>query len=117
MVTIQQLYLPGWRVALDGRRVPAAALERHVTPDGRMALPVGPGAHWIEAYYEGPPGWKGRGTVALAGVLGLIGLGVWERRAQPSALPAPHRPEDHRGPGAAQTGAEETTADAISALS
>jgi hypothetical protein len=68
---IEQLYLPGWKVALDGREIPREALERSLTAEGfaRVALP-GPGRHRLEATYGGPPGAGGR----AAGMLAALGV-------------------------------------------
>jgi hypothetical protein len=65
---IEQLYLPGWEVSLDGRSIPSEALERSLTPEGfaSIALPAA-GVYRIEARYGGPPGAGARGAgIALA---------------------------------------------------
>jgi hypothetical protein len=82
---LEQLYLPGWEVALDGAPLAREALERSLTPEGfvRIALP-GPGAHRIEASYGGPPGATARGLgIALA----LAAFAPLLRR--PRVAPAP----------------------------
>lgn len=57
---INQLYLPGWKVLLDGQALDHRHIRARLTPDGRMRIPLPPGKHAIEAWYEGPLYWKER---------------------------------------------------------
>jgi len=57
-VLINQLYLPGWSVLLDGSAVPDTVLRDGVLADGRITVSVGPGRHRLQAWYDGPPGWR-----------------------------------------------------------
>jgi hypothetical protein len=77
-VVIEQLYLPGWEVVLDGRELPDAALARSLTAEGfvRLVLPKA-ATHRLEAVYRGPPG----GGVRIAGVaLALAAFALLLRR-------------------------------------
>ncbi|PJB38720.1 MAG: hypothetical protein CO108_18520 [Deltaproteobacteria bacterium CG_4_9_14_3_um_filter_63_12] len=81
-VQIRQLYLPGWRVSLDGETVPTQVLEAGLDAFGLMWLDVGPGTHRLEAGYDGPPGWRWRNLVIFLGLLVFGGTFFWERRAR-----------------------------------
>jgi len=63
VVTVNQLYLPGWSVQLDGEELGREALEAALLPDGRVRAPVPAGEHTFEARYAGPPGWQTRNLV------------------------------------------------------
>lgn len=67
-LTLGQLYLPGWRVEIDGRPVPGAVLRRALKADGLIRVAVPAGAHILEAWYEGPVGWRFRN----AGIVGIL---------------------------------------------
>jgi hypothetical protein len=75
---IQQIYLPGWAVEVNGKRVSESDLKRQLTADGRMRIELPAGEHDIAAWYDGPPGWLWRNIgmavailLAFAGVMGL----------------------------------------------
>ncbi len=69
-VRINQLYFPGWRVLVDGRDVGSAALEAKLPDDGRILVALPPAAHRLDAFYDGPPGWRVRdGAIGLVLVL------------------------------------------------
>jgi hypothetical protein len=78
--TIHQLYLPGWRVVVDGQSVPREVLESGLTTEGDMTVRLQPGARDLEAYYDGPPGWKLRGTLCAIGLAAFLALCVREQR-------------------------------------
>ncbi|MDY0185773.1 MAG: 6-pyruvoyl-tetrahydropterin synthase-related protein [Desulfuromonadaceae bacterium] len=59
-VTINQIYLPGWQVMLNGKPVPRWQLEQKLLPDGRIGLELAAGAWHLQAGYAGPPGWHWR---------------------------------------------------------
>lgn len=65
-VVINQFYMPGWKVSVDGQDICAKDLEEGMSGDGRIkfALPGGKN-HRIEAFYEGPPGWRARNKIML----------------------------------------------------
>jgi hypothetical protein len=71
-IVINQLYLPGWRVVLDGTAVPDAALRDRILADGRIAVIMGPGRHRLQAMYDGPPGWRWR----MLAMLPMTGISV-----------------------------------------
>lgn len=62
-VTINQIYLPGWMVTLNGLPLSLVELERRLLPDGRMRLALPPGDWQLQAWYDGPPGWRVRSVV------------------------------------------------------
>lgn len=76
-VTINQLFFPGWRVLLDDTPVAGETLRRRLTPDGRMVVAVPEGVHRLEAYYDGPPGWRPR--VAVSGLVVALFAAAWLR--------------------------------------
>jgi hypothetical protein len=96
---IEQLYLPGWEVVLDGREIPPEALERSLTPQGfaRVELPRA-GRYRLEARYRGPPG---AGARALGIALALAVFAACLRRP-PAGAAAPGGPGDAR-PGHSTT--------------
>lgn len=65
-VVINQFYMPGWKVLVDGQDLCAKDLEGGLSEDGRIkfTLPGGK-SHRIEAFYEGPPGWRTRNKIIL----------------------------------------------------
>jgi len=65
-VVINQFYLPGWKVSVDGQAIRTKDLEEGISKDGRIkfALPIAKN-HRLEAYYEGPPGWRTRNKIIL----------------------------------------------------
>lgn len=90
-VRLQQLYLPGWQVRLNGVRVPDEELRRDLRSDGTMRfralLPPGAeaGRFRIEAGYAGPPGANTGDALALLALLVLLGWNWSERRARAAA--------------------------------
>lgn len=85
-VTINQLYLPGWVVRLNGVEVSDALLRGQMLPDGRMAVAVPPGTHVLEAWYDGPPGGRLRGALMLMALLVAGGV-LWTARGDVGAEP------------------------------
>jgi hypothetical protein len=90
-VVIEQLYLPGWKVALDGREIPREALDRSLTPEGFVRLGLTrAGRHRLEASYRGPPG---EGARAAGMALALAAFASLLRRPRDAAsapvAPAP----------------------------
>ena len=97
--TIQQLYLPGWIVRVDGRLLSSKTLEDWLRPDGRMRFPVPAGVmHVVEAHYGGPPGWPLRAGLFAAGVLILVVVTMRERSRNRARLGSDciDRADDHR---------------------
>jgi hypothetical protein len=77
-VVINQIYLPGWRVLIDGKEVPRKVLEEALLADGRMRLPIRQGNRSLTAWYAGPLHQEARDLLILV----LIGgsLVYWWRR-------------------------------------
>jgi len=84
-VVIEQLYLPGWEVVLDGRELPRAALDGSLTAEGfvRLALPQA-GTHRLEAAYGEPPG----GAVRAVGMAAALAVFAALLRRPRGAAPA-----------------------------
>ena len=84
-VVIEQLYLPGWEVSLDGRELARTTLDGSLTPEGfvRLAL-LQAGTHRLEAAYGGPPG----GGVRAAGMALVLGVFALLLRPVRAAAPA-----------------------------
>lgn len=80
-LVIEQVYLPGWCVRINGRRVERRALERALTPEGfmRIELPT-LGVRKVEAAYEGPPGWRRRNAVVVVVAALCVALLLRARR-------------------------------------
>ena len=74
-VRINQIYFPGWMLLVDGSRVDGDTLLRDATPDGAIRIQIPPGAHHVEAWYEGPPHWRER-NAAIAAALAVYLLGM-----------------------------------------
>ncbi|MCE1170942.1 MAG: hypothetical protein LWW84_06390, partial [Azovibrio sp.] len=53
-LVINQIYLPGWRVFIDGREVPRQTIESKLLKDGRMSVSIDAGRHALIAWYDGP---------------------------------------------------------------
>lgn len=79
-VRIEQLYLPGWKVVLDDIAIPRLELERNLSMDGRMIVPMAAGIHVLEATYEGPPGWRKRNVLVGIYLVLFLGYWMWQRR-------------------------------------
>ena len=107
-VRLQQLYLPGWQVTINGVRVPDEQLQHDLRNDGTMRfralLPLGAehGRFRIEAGYAGPRGASTGAALAALAVLALIGWSWSERRAR-AAASAQHSPAISPGPSVEET--------------
>lgn len=86
LVRIEQIFLPGWTVKLDGTPLSEEQLRQSLSYDGRIQVYLHAGdSHMIEAYYEGPPGWRWR-DVGIGVFLAVFGLfcfsSEYRRKAQ-----------------------------------
>lgn len=77
-VTINQIYLPGWKIVLNKVPVSRDELEKQLLPDGRMKLNLAPGSWQLQAWYEGPPGWRLRTGLLL--FFSCTALAYWAYR-------------------------------------
>lgn len=65
-IIVNQLYLPGWAIAVNGKQMQRQDIERDLLPDGRMQINLPPGEWRIQAWYDGPLGWRARNMSILA---------------------------------------------------
>ena len=65
-VRINQIYFPGWIVSVDGKPLDGGALLKNANDDGTIKFNLPPGAHTVEARYEGPPHWRARNALMAA---------------------------------------------------
>jgi hypothetical protein len=73
-VVIEQLYLPGWEVVLDGRALPDEDLAHSLSAEGFVRIDLPRAASYrLEAVYRGPPG----GGVRVAGVAVALAAFGW----------------------------------------
>lgn len=80
-VLINQFYLPGWKILVDGKLVPHSGRpaddeDKLVWGPGkngriRLNFPT-PGVYEVEAWYDGPPGWMLRNLLILIFTVALI---------------------------------------------
>jgi hypothetical protein len=83
-VLINQCYFPGWQVAIDAATVPDETLRSSLTTDGRLKLIVPAGAT-VEAFYDGPPGWRTRIVVIAVCTVAFVAMCLWlDRRLKGS---------------------------------
>ncbi|MDH5679121.1 MAG: hypothetical protein OEZ28_10940, partial [Nitrospinota bacterium] len=87
-VKINQVYFPGWLVAVDGEPVDDEVLAQNAREEGLIVFDLGPGTHSITAYYSGPPRWRDL-TVAIVFaviILFLLKVVAFRRYAGQNAL-------------------------------
>lgn len=80
-VIINQLYLPGWRVRLNGVDVPTEELENQLMSDGRMQV-VLPSAEacQLEAWHDGPPLWRTRALLVVLALCAWLAFRYFRHR-------------------------------------
>ena len=85
-IAIDRLYVPGWRVVVDGRVVPRRDLESRLTPTGLIRIDLsGSATRRVEAHYAGPPGQQLRDAGILLAVLGfVVSLRLGRERERPA---------------------------------
>jgi len=82
-IIINQLYLPGWTIVVNGQKMKRQEIERNLLPDGRMQVILSSGKWDIQAWYDGPLGWRVRNMFILT--LCLIVLIYWSIRLRTAA--------------------------------
>ena len=80
-VRINQFHARGWRVEVDGSAVGAETLVKTLPPEGTIRVDVPGGTHRLEAWYDGPPGWRLRLLAVALLTVAFAGFLVWERRS------------------------------------
>ena len=86
-VIINQFYMPGWRVIVDGKDISPLELEGSLTPDGRIkfSLPSGKD-HQIEAFYGGPPGWFARNIIIFIASIAFLAFCFYSEKKRLSKM-------------------------------
>lgn len=80
-ITINQLYFPGWKVVLNDKTLDSAYLLRNISKDGRIQIGIPAGENmYLEAFYEGPPGWYLRNLFIAFTVIAVFILIILENR-------------------------------------
>lgn len=85
VATINQLYLPGWKVVVNKVPINRDELEKQLSPDGRMRINLAPGSWHLQAWYEGPPGWRLRTglMVFFCCIVAFYWAYRWSQRGKP----------------------------------
>lgn len=79
-ILINQYYFPGWRIYLSDKQIPDSVILENITQDGRMKIEIPPGKNQIlEAFYDGPIGWRFVNIAALVPIAGFILLLLFYR--------------------------------------
>jgi hypothetical protein len=72
-ITINQIYLPDWKIVVDKESLGQKEIKRKMTPEARIRIgPLPPGTHEIVAHYKGPPYASYRAAVVMIFVVSLI---------------------------------------------
>jgi hypothetical protein len=72
-ITINQIYLPDWKIVVDNKGLDQKDIKRKITPEARIRIgPLPPGTHEVVAYYKGPPHSSCRAAVVMILVVFLI---------------------------------------------
>lgn len=81
IVIINQLYFPGWKVILNDRPFDDAYLLKNICRDGRIQIEIPAGEDmYLEAFYEGPPGWYQRNLFIAAVALLIFIMIIFENK-------------------------------------
>jgi hypothetical protein len=82
-VMVNQIYIPGWKVRIDGKDIPTSKIEQNLTADGRMFFSISPiGSHIVNAFYDGPPGWRMCNIVIIFLILGIVTFCGYDERSR-----------------------------------
>jgi len=68
-IIINQVYLPGWKIFINGTELENSEVAGNLEKDGRMKFMITNGECRLLAYYDGPPGFAIR-TILIALFLG-----------------------------------------------
>jgi hypothetical protein len=81
VVVIDQFGFPGMRVTLSGTSTPATGVVPDLLADGRMTVTLPADTRGVlEAYYDGPPGWRFHRAFILLWFAGLSGASLFLHR-------------------------------------
>ncbi|OGV57516.1 MAG: hypothetical protein A2X45_18330 [Lentisphaerae bacterium GWF2_50_93] len=77
VIMVNQLYFPGWKIILGDKDIDGSTLLEDISKDGRIQIEIPAGENqYLEAFYEGPPGWYARnvfiGIVFLAMLVAIM---------------------------------------------
>jgi hypothetical protein len=72
-ITINQVYLPDWKIVLNKKELDQQDIKSRLSPDGRIRIgPLSPGTYEVVAYYKGPPYSSLRIAVVMILAVGII---------------------------------------------
>ncbi|MEI8230666.1 MAG: hypothetical protein WCG83_06055 [Candidatus Peregrinibacteria bacterium] len=77
LITLNQIYLPGWAIGIDGERIERDFIEQFLASDGRIQIPLLRGTHEIQASYAGLPGQQQLNIVCFIFLSLLLVLWIW----------------------------------------
>ena len=80
VVRINQIYLRGWKVKVNGLYIEERLLKENLTQSGLMTIPLGKGYYEIEAWYDGPPWLLLRNFLVGIALLSFIIFTIYEKR-------------------------------------
>jgi len=81
LVRINQIFLPGWKVKVNGLPLEEKLIKDNLTPSGLMTIPLGVGYYEIEAWYDGPPWLIIRCFLTGMAFISFILFAVYEKKA------------------------------------
>jgi len=87
-ILINQLYFPGWKVAIGDKAYDDSYLLEHICMDGRIQVEIPTcESMYFEAYYEGPPGWYARNIIICVLFIAILTLIILEQKRSSSRCP------------------------------
>ena len=89
LIMINQLYFPGWKIILGDKESDDASLLKDISRDGRIQIEIPAGENlYLEAFYEGPPGWYARNMlIGIVFLSMLVAIMLEHRKYRRRALP------------------------------
>ena len=68
-IRINQYYFPGWRVIVSGKQISDEILLKNLSDTGLIQFDLPSGTYKVDAYYDGPLGWRFINIAALVPLL------------------------------------------------
>ena len=81
-IRINQYYFPGWRVIVSGEQISDEILLKNLSEAGLIQFDLQPGTYKIEAYYDGPLGWRFINVAALVPLLLFLIMLIFRLRVK-----------------------------------